>query len=85
MRLAEPNKKPLQAPALELLTIAIVAVLLTTSEDFVRDEIRKRRLAHHRLGWRIFVSRADLEEYLSRQRTPAFGELRTISPKRETR
>jgi excisionase family DNA binding protein len=79
MRLAEPNKKPLTAPALELLTIAIVAVSLTTSEDFVRDEIRKRRLAHHRLGWRIFVSRADLEEYLKRQRTSALGELRGVA------
>jgi excisionase family DNA binding protein len=79
MRLAEPNKKPLTVLALELLTIAIVAVALTTSEDFVRDEIRKSRLAHHRLGWRIFVSRADLEEYLGRQRTAALGELRTAA------
>ena len=59
---------------MELLTIAIVAVLLTTSEDFVRDEIRKRRLAHHRLGWRIFISRGDLEDYLQRRRTAALGE-----------
>jgi excisionase family DNA binding protein len=77
MRLAEPNKKPQKAPELELLTVPEAAAFLTVSGDFVRDEIRKRHLAHHRLGWRIFVSRADLEGYLKRQRTAALGELRT--------
>jgi hypothetical protein len=35
IKLADPNQRPRPAPTLELLTIAIVAVLLTTSEDFV--------------------------------------------------
>ncbi len=79
MKLADPNQRPQKAGIVELLTIPETAAALTVSHDFVRDEIRKKRLAHHRLGWRIFVSRADLEEYLKRTRVAAFGELRTAA------
>ena len=63
--------------AIDKLTIAETATELRKSTDFVRSEIGKRRLASFRLGWRYFVARADLEAYLERSRTAAFGELRT--------
>jgi excisionase family DNA binding protein len=62
---------------IDKLTIAETAKELRKSTDFVRNEISKRRLASFRLGWRYFVAREDLEAYLERSRTAAFGELRT--------
>jgi excisionase family DNA binding protein len=59
---------------IDKLTIAETATELRSSTDFVRDEIRRRRLASIRLGWRYFIAREDLEDYLKRSRTAAFGE-----------
>jgi excisionase family DNA binding protein len=59
---------------IDKLTIAETATELRSSTDFVRDEIRRRRLASIRLGWRYFIAREDLEAYLKRSRTAAFGE-----------
>jgi excisionase family DNA binding protein len=59
---------------LDILTIAEAATELRGSTDFVRDEIRRRRLAFFRLGWKYFITRRDLEAYLERSRTAAFGE-----------
>jgi excisionase family DNA binding protein len=56
------------------LTIAETAAELRSCTDFVRDEIRRRKLAFHRFGWRILISRDDLEDYLRRTRTAAYGE-----------
>jgi excisionase family DNA binding protein len=51
-----------------------VAEELGRSTDFVRNEINRKRLAHHRLGGRIYISLDDLQEYLNRSRVAAFGE-----------
>jgi excisionase family DNA binding protein len=58
----------------ELLSVIQIAQELRRSTDFVRDEINRKRLAHHRMGGRIFVSRDDLRAYLKRCRVAAFGE-----------
>jgi excisionase family DNA binding protein len=58
----------------DLLSINKAAEELGRSTDFVRNEINRKRLAHHRLGGRIYISKADLEEYLLRRRVSAFGE-----------
>jgi excisionase family DNA binding protein len=68
-----------EASTIDKLTIAETAMELRSSTDFVRDEIRKRRLASIRLGWRYFVVRRDLEAYLERARTAALGERRTTA------
>jgi excisionase family DNA binding protein len=58
----------------KLFSVREAAKELGRSTDFVRDEINRKRLAHHRLGGRIFVSERDLEAYLNRNRIAAFGE-----------
>jgi excisionase family DNA binding protein len=58
----------------EFLTVTQVAFEATSSEDYIRDEIARRRIAIHRFGRRILISRADLRAYLQRTRTAAFGE-----------
>ena len=58
----------------ELLTIKQTAEELGRSTDFIRNEINRKHLAHHRLGGRIFISRDDLTAYLKRSRVAAFGE-----------
>jgi excisionase family DNA binding protein len=69
-----PPKTDSADPAVPSLTVKEVAVKIGFGADFVRDEIRKRKLAAYRLGWRVLVSPADLGAYLQRQRTAAFGE-----------
>lgn len=64
---------------IDKLTIAETATELRSSTDFVRDEIRRKKLAFVRLGWKYFITREDLESYLKRSRTPALGELRTAA------
>jgi excisionase family DNA binding protein len=59
---------------LKLLTIKEAAERIGRSTDFVRDEVSKKKIAHHRLGGRYYVSEQDLSEYLSRSRVAAFGE-----------
>jgi excisionase family DNA binding protein len=58
----------------KLFSVRETAKELGRSTDFVRDEINRKRLAHHRLGGRIFVSERDLEAYLNRNRIAALGE-----------
>jgi excisionase family DNA binding protein len=58
----------------ELLSVSQTAEELGRSTDFVRDEISRKHLAHHRMGGRIFVSRDDLIDYVKRCRVAAFGE-----------
>jgi excisionase family DNA binding protein len=55
-------------------TIKELAEELERSQDFIRDEISKRRIAFHRLGRRLYVTQSDLDAYLQRSRTPAFAE-----------
>jgi excisionase family DNA binding protein len=66
-----------EGSTVDKLTIAETATELRSSTDFVRDEIRKRRLASLRLGWRYFIAREDLEVYLKRSRIAALGEPRS--------
>ena len=61
----------------ERLTLSETAHELRCSVDFVRDEISRRKLAVYRLGWRLYVSRDDLSDYLKRSRISAFGEQAT--------
>jgi excisionase family DNA binding protein len=64
----------IKAKLIDILTIAETATEIRSSTDFVRDEIRKRRLASHRLGWKYFITREDLDAYLKRSRVAALGE-----------
>jgi hypothetical protein len=41
---------------------------------FLREEIAKKRIAHRRLGNRIFFAEEDITEYLARCRVPANAE-----------
>jgi excisionase family DNA binding protein len=59
---------------LKLLTIKEAVEKIGRSTDFIRDEVAKKKLAHHRLGGRYYVSDEDLSEYLSRSRVAAYGE-----------
>jgi excisionase family DNA binding protein len=59
----------------ELLTIKQTAKEIGRCEDFVRNEVDRKRLACHRFGNRIFISRDDLTAYCKRIRTPAVGEV----------
>jgi excisionase family DNA binding protein len=76
MHRTEINRRPKKAgnSTFDKLSIAETAAELRVSTDFVRDEIGKRRLASIRLGWKFFITREDLEAYLKRNRTSAFGE-----------
>jgi excisionase family DNA binding protein len=58
----------------DLLSVKEFAESIGRSTDFARDEIDKRRIAHHRLGGRIFITESDLKDYLRRSRTAAYGE-----------
>jgi excisionase family DNA binding protein len=58
----------------DLLTVKEFAGAIGRSVDFARDEIEKKRIAHLRLGARIFITESDLEAYLARARTAALGE-----------
>jgi excisionase family DNA binding protein len=58
----------------ERFSVSKAAEELGMSTDFVRNEIHRKRLAHHRLGGRIYISRDDLQAYLARSRVAAFGE-----------
>jgi excisionase family DNA binding protein len=58
----------------DLLAVNEVAEALGRSQDFIRDEIAKGKLAHHRIGGRIFVTEEDLAEYVTRSRIAAYGE-----------
>ena len=55
-------------------TVKEVAQEIRRSDDFVYDEIDARRLAHLRIGGRIFVTQSDLDAYLERCRVAAHGE-----------
>lgn len=68
MEVIVPNQK---LDAVQLLSIREAAAVLVVSQDFVRDEIRRKRLAHNRLGRRFYISPADLAEYLQRTRVAA--------------
>jgi len=59
---------------LKKFTIKEVARELERSEDFVRDEITKRRIAHLKIGGRLYVTQSDLTDYLERCRVAAYGE-----------
>jgi excisionase family DNA binding protein len=59
----------------ELLDIKQTAEALGRCTDFVRNEIDRKKLAVHRFGNRLFVSRDDLDAYLKRIREPAIGEV----------
>jgi excisionase family DNA binding protein len=63
----------------DLLSVKEFAEAIDRSTDFARDEINKRRIAHHRLGGRIFITEADLKDYLQRARVAAYGE-RKVRP-----
>jgi len=58
----------------QLLTVQKIAEDISRSTDFVRDEIKKRRLSHLRIGGRLYVTEDDLAAYLERSRVAAYGE-----------
>jgi excisionase family DNA binding protein len=60
---------------LKLLDIKQTAKELGRCTGFVRDEIDRKKLACHRFGNRLFVSRDDLDAYVKRIREPAIGEV----------
>jgi excisionase family DNA binding protein len=63
----------------KLMTIREAAKALGRSVFFIRDEIARKRLPHHRLGYRIYVSEANLDEYLARTHVPANSGTQEVS------
>jgi hypothetical protein len=62
---------------LKLLDIRKVAERMERCKDFVREQMRLKRLAYHKIGGRYYVSEEDLADYLARSRVAAFGERKT--------
>jgi excisionase family DNA binding protein len=56
------------------LTRQEVARRLERSFDFVRNEIRRGRMAHHKFGSKVFVHISDFADYVARSRTPSAAE-----------
>lgn len=56
---------------MDLLDIRQVSEKLNVSLYTVRKEIDRKRLAIIRVGRRVMISPADLEEYIRRRRVPA--------------
>jgi excisionase family DNA binding protein len=59
---------------LKKFSVKQVAQNLERSQDFIRDEISKRRIAHLRIGGRLYVTESDLHAYIQRCRVAAYGE-----------
>ena len=62
-----PRRKPPPALNVEPLAFAIpeVAQLLRVSPEFVRLEVRRKRLQATRLGSRVVIRRAEIDRYLA--------------------
>jgi excisionase family DNA binding protein len=60
-----------------LLSVKEVAQQLGRPPWFVYSEIGRQRMAHHKIGGGLLVSRADLDAYVERNRQPARGEKKT--------
>jgi excisionase family DNA binding protein len=58
----------------KLLTIKETAKRTTWSTDFIRDEIKGKRIAFHKIAGRYYIAEQDLEDYIARARVAAFGE-----------
>ena len=72
-RLNPPSVDP-EGKRLKLFTTSEVAKALRRSNDSIRREVARKNIAYHRLGYRIFISEQDLDDYLARRRVAANAE-----------
>lgn len=66
--------RPNESPA-ELLTLAEASTVLRLKPSTLRAWILKRRIAHVKLGSRVFIRRSDIDALVSRSVVPASAAL----------
>jgi excisionase family DNA binding protein len=59
------------------LSIAEASAQLQRHPQFLYEQVAARRIAHHRVGGRIFITQGDLDSFIAASRKPALRERKT--------